>query len=151
MPVTQTRTWSGALAVGLVLLCAGAARSQPGADEVPSPGYWETTNASTFVFTSRSVERKCFTASDVSKVLAGPSNRHYACTYSTRVVGEGRILLKGRCVTKHGQIADIVARGVYAPTQFHLSATLTTRIAGLPLSGAASTEARRISDTCPTP
>jgi hypothetical protein len=116
----------------------------------PLPGYWETTNTWVFVFHFTKVERKCFTAADVSGVLQGPSNAHYACTYPTRDVGDGHLLLKGTCVEKRGQVAEISAEGTYEPTAFRLTADLRTKIAGVPLRGKGVTVARRIGDVCPT-
>ena len=115
----------------------------------PLPGYWETTNTWIFLFHFRTVERRCFTAADISGVLQGPSNAHYTCTYPTREVGDGRLTLKGTCVEAHGQVAQISAQGTYAPTSFQLKATLRTRIAGVPLRGTGITDARRIADVCP--
>jgi len=117
----------------------------------PLPGYWETTNTWVFVFHFTKVERKCFTAADVSGVLQGPSNSHYTCTYPTREVGDGHLLLKGTCVEKRGQVAQISAEGSYEPTAFHLTADLRTKIAGVPLRGKGITVGRRIGDVCPTP
>ena len=119
------------------------------ADAVPLPGYWELSNTTTMVLSAKTAERKCFTAADILKVLEGPSNRHYQCTYPTRSVGNGHIQLAGTCVTKHGQVAEITAEGAYGPTAFRLHAKLRTRIGGVLLTGAASTQARRLGDTCP--
>ncbi|MDB5463127.1 MAG: hypothetical protein JWP23_1516 [Phenylobacterium sp.] len=117
----------------------------------PLAGYWETTNTWVFIFHFTTVERKCFTTADVSGVLQGPSNGHYACTYPTREVGDGHLLLKGTCVEKHGQVAQISAQGTYDPTAFRLTADLRTKIAGVPLRGKGITVAHRIGDVCPTP
>lgn len=117
----------------------------------PLAGYWETTNTWVFVFHFTKVERKCFTTADISGVLQGPSNAHYACSYPTREVGDGHLLLKGTCVEKHGQVAQISAEGAYEPTAFRLTADLRTRIAGVPLRGKGITLARRIGDVCPAP
>jgi hypothetical protein len=119
------------------------------ADGRPQPGYWEVTNTATLLFSSKKVEQRCLVASEIDKFMTGPSNRHYACTYPTRQVGGGHISLKGSCTTKKGQVAYITAKGSYSPTTFKLNATLSTRIAGIGLSGAATTSARRIGDSCP--
>jgi hypothetical protein len=117
----------------------------------PLPGYWELANTWVFVFHFRSVQRKCFSGADISGVLRGPSNGHYTCSYPVREVGDGRLLLRGTCVETHGQVAQIAAEGTYEPTAFQLKAVLTTRIAGVPLSGSGSTVARRLGDHCPEP
>jgi hypothetical protein len=141
--------------IGLPAALAAALTAMPGSSpaEVGAPlaGYWETTNTWVFVFHFTTVERKCFTAADVSGVLQGPSNAHYACTYPTREVGDGHLLLKGTCVEKHGQVAQISAEGAYEPTAFRLTADLRTKIAGVPLRGKGITVARRLGDVCPPP
>jgi Protein of unknown function (DUF3617) len=140
---------------GLAAACAAALTTMPAASlaeaGTPLAGYWETTNTWVFIFHFTNVERKCFTAADVSSVMQGPSNAHYACTYPTREVGDGRLLLKGTCVEKHGQVAQISAEGTYEPTEFRLTADLRTKIAGVPLKGTGITVARRIGDVCPIP
>ena len=39
--------------------------------------------------------------------------------------------------------------GTYTPTSYEMTAHLNTRLAGIPLSGNATSQANRISDTCP--
>ena len=142
------RTAMGLAAFGVVMAAAGGGAAQA-ADGKPQPGYWEVTNSATLLFTSKKVEQRCLVASEINKFMTGPSNRHYACTYPTRQVGGGHISLKGSCTTKKGQVADISAKGTYSPTTFKLNAALSTKIGGLPLSGTATTNARRLGDTCP--
>jgi hypothetical protein len=151
--MTARRRWIAATALaGAFVLAATAAPAASLAEAgAPLPGYWETTNTWVFIFHFTKVERKCFTAADVSGVLQGPSNAHYACTYPTREVGDGHLLLKGTCVEKRGQVAQISAQGTYEPTEFRLSADLSTKIAGVPLRGKGMTVAHRISDVCPAP
>lgn len=136
------RIWKAVVAAVLVPVAARA-------DAIPLPGWWELSNTATMVFSKTATERKCFTAGDILKVLEGPSNRHYQCSYPSRMVGDGHIQLAGRCVTKHGQVAQISALGVYSPTAFRLNATLRTRLGGILLTAAASTQGRRIADICP--
>ena len=85
----------------------------------------------------------------MEKFIGGPSNRHYACTYPTRLIAGGRILLKGTCVSKKGREVSISGAGSYTPTSFILNADIAMDFAGLPISGKASTEAHRVADTCP--
>jgi hypothetical protein len=150
--MTARRRWVAETALIGAFVAALTAVPTAGLAEAgaPLPGYWETTNTWVFVFHFTKVERKCFTAADVSGVLQGPSNSHYACTYPTREVGDGHLLLKGVCVEKRGQVAQISAEGTYEPTAFHLTADLRTKIAGVPLRGKGVTVARRIGDVCPT-
>ena len=140
---------SAAAAAAAIALALPTPGHPEAADAVPLPGYWETRNTWIFFFHFRTVERKCFTAADVSGVLQGPSNSHYACAYPFRTVGHGRLSLSGTCVETHGQVAEISAEGTYTATSFNLSAKLRTRIAGVPVHGAGTTEARLLAETCP--
>ena len=83
--------------------------------------------------------------------MAGPSNRHYKCTYPTNVIANGTITLKGTCVSKKGQKVAVQGAGSYTPTSFTLTADVATEFFGLDIRGRASTEARRIADACPLP
>ena len=115
------------------------------------PGYWESTNRLISPIKQTSTEKRCITAADVEKFLSGPSNRHYACTYPTRVFSGGRIRLKGSCVSKTGHKMAVEGAGVYTPTSFNLTAEVAMVFLGLDIAGKASTEARRIGDVCPAP
>jgi len=87
----------------------------------------------------------------VEKFVSGPQNRHYACTYPTKVFAGGQITLKGTCVSKKGHKVAVQGAGTYTPTSFNLTAEIATVFLGLDITGKASTEARRIADTCPPP
>ena len=115
------------------------------------PGYWESTNKLLSPIKQSSTEKRCITPADVDKFMAGPSNRHYACTYPTKVIANGVITLKGTCVSKKGQKVAVKGNGTYTPTSFSLMADVATEFFGLDIQGRASTEAHRIADTCPTP
>jgi hypothetical protein len=134
------------LAVVLAAL-AGAA----GATETIKPGYWETTNRVLSPIRSKSTEKRCITPADVDKFMMGPSNRHYACSYPTRSFEDGKILLKGTCVSKKGQQVSLSGDGVYSATTFTLTADVATEIIGIPIAGKVRTESRRIADDCPPP
>lgn len=135
-----------ALCVATPLLPGAAA-----AQTAITPGYWESTNKLLSPIRSTKVEKRCITPADVDKFMAGPSNRHYTCTYPTRVIRDGKITLKGACVSKKGRKVAISGSGVYTPTSFNLTADVATEFLGLDIAGRASTEARRIGDVCPTP
>ena len=131
-------------------LLALPAVAQPRADAPIQPGYWESTNRLLSPIHTRKVERRCLTPADVDKFLAGPSNHHYDCTYPTRLVADGRISMAGTCVgRKNGRRVQVSGEGVYTPTSFHLTARIATEFLGIPVSGRASTDARRIGDVCP--
>lgn len=115
------------------------------------PGYWEATNKLLSPIHQTTVEKRCITASEVDKFMAGPSNRHYACTYPTRIIAGGVIRLKGVCVSKTGQKVAVRGTGAYTPSSFTLNADIATVFLGLNIIGRASTEARRIGDMCPVP
>jgi hypothetical protein len=141
------------LLLGATLLAASSAGAQPqGAAVSPiEPGYWESTNRLLSPIQQSKVERRCITPADVEKFLAGPSNRHYDCTYPDRRIANGVIHLSGSCVKRKGGGAPIQVSGdgVYSRDSFSIDAVIATEFAGIPLSGRASTEARRIADTCP--
>jgi hypothetical protein len=131
---------------------AGPAAAQPERpDGVIQPGYWESTNRLLSPIRTSKVERRCITPADVEKFMAGPSNHHYDCTYPSKVIENGVIRMSGTCVKRKGGGGQVrvAGEGVYTPTSFKITATIATEIAGIPLSGRASTEARRIADTCP--
>lgn len=119
------------------------------AAETILPGYWESTNRLLSPVRTTDVERRCITPADVQKFMMGPSNRHYTCTYPTKSFAGGKILLKGQCVSKKGRQVEVSGEGSYTPTSFKLTANIATTFVGLPIWGRASTEARRIGDTCP--
>ncbi len=136
------------------ILIALAALAPAGAVQAATtilPGYWESTNRLLSPIKQSKTEKRCITPADVDKFLAGPSNRHYACTYPTKVFSGGRITLKGTCVSKKGRKVAVQGSGSYTPTSFNLTAEIATEFLGLDIAGKASTEARRIADACPPP
>lgn len=136
------------LALGLM---AAQATPVAAATTTIEPGYWESTNRLLSPIKQTKTERRCITPADVEKFLSGPSNRHYACTYPTRVFANGKIRLKGTCVSKKGRKVAVTGQGAYSPTSFNLTAEIATEFLGLDVAGKASTEARRIGDVCPAP
>jgi hypothetical protein len=134
------------------LAAAGIATSAIGADsETIRPGYWESTNKAQLIISQTTTEKRCLLAKDVDKFLQGPSNRHYKCDYPYRSVGNGRLSFKGTCVDKKGRKVNVVATGSYSPDRFQITANLSGKLAGVPLSATFSTDARRIGDVCPPP
>ena len=134
--------------LALASLCLAAAGPALAAPAI-QPGYWESTNKLLSPIRQTSREKRCITPADVDKFMAGPSNRHYACTYPTKVIAGGVITLKGACVSKKGQKVAVKGSGSYTPTSFTLTAEVATEFLGLDIQGRASTEARRIGDVCP--
>lgn len=137
--------------IALIALAGAAASSQAlGAEErTIEPGYWDVTNKLSAIISQTKKEKRCITPAEVSKFVEGPSNRHYKCTYPTRVFQGGKITLRGTCATKNGHTVKVKASGSYSPSTFKLVANVDTTWSGLPISGQATTEARKISDTCP--
>jgi hypothetical protein len=136
----------------LAFAAAVAAPAAPAMAAPPiQPGYWESTNRLLSPIKQSKTERRCITPADVDKFMAGPSNRHYACTYPTKVISGGQIRLKGTCVSKKGRKVAVTGAGAYTPTSFNLTAEVATEFLGLDIAGKASTEARRIADVCPPP
>jgi hypothetical protein len=140
---------STALAAALAI--AGSAVATAATAPPIQPGYWESTNRLLSPIKQTKVERRCITPKDVDKFMAGPSNRHYTCTYPTKRIADGRIVLKGTCVSKKGRKVAVEGSGAYTPTSFNLTAEIATEFLGLDIAGKASTEARRIADECPPP
>lgn len=133
--------------IGLLGLAAAPAMAREGASAI-QPGWWESTNTLNLIISNTEVERRCITPADVDKVLSGRINRHYTCTYPEKRVADGRMYFKGSCVDKRGRVVKVTASGTYSPTAFTLTANLSGKVAGVPLSATASTSAKRIGDTC---
>jgi hypothetical protein len=138
-------------ATAALLILATAAPAAAAAQPAITPGYWESTNKLLSPIKQTSTEKRCITPADVDKFMAGPSNRHYTCTYPTKMIANGKIALKGTCVSKKGQKVAVQGTGEYTPTSFTLTADIATEFFGLDIAGRAQTEARRIGDTCPSP
>ena len=138
-------------ALALIPACVLLTSPALAQDTTIQPGYWEVTNKVSAIISQTKTEKRCITPAEVSKFVMGPSNRHYKCDYPTRVFRDGKISLKGQCATKNGSKAALQATGTYSPTTFTMIADISTVYAGVPLSARATTTAKRISDTCPTP
>lgn len=135
----------------LALLVLASLAAPAAAAPAIQPGYWESTNRLLSPIRQSSTEKRCITPAEVDKFMAGPSNRHYACTYPTKVIAGGQIRLKGTCVSKKGRKVAVQGAGSYTPTSFTLTAEIATEFLGLDITGKASTDAHRIADTCPAP
>lgn len=133
--------------IGLLGLAAAPAMAREGATSI-QPGWWESTNTLNLIISNTEVERRCITPADVDKVLNGRINHHYTCTYPEKRVADGRMYFKGYCVDKRGRKVNVTATGTYSPTAFTLRASLSGKVAGVPLSATASTSAHRLGDAC---
>jgi hypothetical protein len=126
----------------VVIALATGARAQ---DSI-LPGYWETIDHSPV---GTKVERRCILPRDIAKVMRGPSNHIYACTYPQESIGDGKISFSGMCVDKKGHRYPLSGRGDYTHTTLRMSADVTIRLLNLPVTFNASTDAHRIGDICP--
>ena len=137
----------------LTALLLAAAVATPAAAAAPpiETGYWESTNRIVSPIRQTKTEKRCITPADVDKFMDGPSNRHYKCTYPTNVIANGKITLKGTCVSKKGQKVPIVGQGTYTPTSFNLVADVIVEFLGLDVAVRASTDAHKLADACPAP
>ncbi len=119
------------------------------AETTIQPGYWHSVNRSNFLVSKTTEDHKCLTAAEVNAFMTNLSNRHYKCDYPIRTVGGGHLKVRGKCVDKHGTAVDVDAVGEYGPDWFKIDARWS--LDGLPIGGTASTEAHRLSATCPAP
>lgn len=127
------------------LALAGAAAAQ----SAINPGYWETTSRVTSPFPTKKTERRCIKPSDVTKFMEGKINHIYTCTYPTKEIGGGKIRLEGACSTRDGPAIPISGQGSFTGESMHLEARIVPQIGGLSIPVRATTDARRLSDTCP--
>ena len=131
------------------LTIAALAAATPALAEAPIlPGYWESTNHVSFIIEQDTTSRKCITADLAESYLTGPSNNHYTCVYDHSEVGGGKVALGGQCIDS-GVKVRVNANGTYTKTSFEVEAQLSTKFAGLPLTGTATTKAHRLSEICP--
>jgi Protein of unknown function (DUF3617) len=133
-----------AMVVGAMIVSAIAGGAP--AQESILPGYWETTD---HLLGTSKIERRCILPKDIAKVMRGPSNHIYTCSYPQDSIADGRISFRGECVDKKGHRYGLSGQGVYTHTTLQMSAEVNGRLFGLPLSLGASTDAHRIGDVCP--
>jgi hypothetical protein len=136
------------LTAGVLAACLAAPNSAA-AQSAISPGYWETTSKVTSPFPTRKTERRCIKPHDVTKFMEGKINHIYTCTYPTHEVGGGKIKLAGSCKTRDGAPIPITGEGTFSSDTLHLEARIAPQIGGLTIPVRASTDAKRLGDTCP--
>lgn len=109
------------------------------------PGLWEY--KATLVGLGEP-ERKCLTKAEIDRFLSDPSNRHYACDYSTRQVGGGSVRLEGVCSKrkKPSEKIGMSLAGTYTPTTIEMKGTARPRFAGLELPLSAAVSAQRVGE-----
>jgi hypothetical protein len=138
-------------ATPLILAAAVALAAPAVAQTSIQPGYWETTSRVISPVPTRKTEKKCIRAEDIDKFIGGAPNRHYTCTYPTREIAGGKIRLAGSCKTKNSAPVPVTGEGVYTSDTLRLDARVQAKLGALTVPVHARTEARRISDVCPTP
>lgn len=147
------RMRSTALAASvLALVVGGAAIAQPvvrAAANTPArstilPGHWEYGYRVAGIPVSS--ESKCLKPADVEQFSKGICTRKYRCDYTTNVVRDGKIQLKGTWTDKKDRVSPVSANGTYTPESFQMDIHLKT-ISGMNLAG--SMNAKRVSAECP--
>ena len=81
--------------------------------------------------------------------MEGKINHIYTCTYPTKEIGGGKMMLEGSCATRDGPPVPISGSGVFTSDSMHLEARITPKIGGLVIPIRAVTDARRLGDDCP--
>jgi hypothetical protein len=127
------------------LAIAGPATAQ----SAISPGFWETTSKVTSPFPTQKTERRCIKPADVTEFMEGKINHIYTCTYPTKEIGAGKIRLQGTCATRDGPAIPISGQGTFSSDAMHLEARIAPQIGGLTIPVRASTDAKRLGDSCP--
>jgi len=136
-----------------VVAIGGAALAQPlvraAAAAAPAhttilPGYWEYDYKIGVIPVSN--ETKCLKPADAEQFSRGICTRKYRCDYTTNVVRDGKIQLKGTWTDKKDRVSPVTAEGGYSPEAFKMNIHIKT-INGMPLAGSLS--AKRLSAECP--
>lgn len=139
------------LAAAAISLATAAPRESGAAPttETIRPGYWESTDRVVSPFPSTKIDRRCIAQKDIEKFMTCYINHHYTCVCPEQSYENGQIHYRGVCTDAKGAKVGIVGHGAYTPTTLHLTADITFNLAGLPITGQASTDAHRIADDCP--
>ena len=110
------------------------------------PGYWEYDYKIGVIPVSN--ETKCLKPADAEQFSRGICTKRYRCDYTTNVVRDGKIALKGTWTDKKDRVSPVTANGTYAPEAFKMDIHIKT-INGMPLAG--SLTAKRLAAECPAP
>ncbi|HJV42558.1 DUF3617 domain-containing protein [Caulobacter sp.] len=133
-----------ALAVALPLAASQARPTAAASARTILPGHWEYDYRIGPI--PAGGESKCLKPADVEQFSRGICTRKYRCDYTTNVVSNGKIRLKGTWTDKKDRVAPVTADGAYTPESFKLNIHMKT-INGLPLAGVMT--AKRVSAECP--
>lgn len=148
----STALAASALALAASVALAGFSLAQPvvhASARTPTratilPGHWEYDYKIGVIPVSS--ESKCLKPADVEQFSRGICTKRYRCDYTTNVVSNGKIQLKGTWTDKKDRVSPVTAEGVYAPESFKMDIHIKT-IRGMPLAG--SLNAKRVSAECP--
>lgn len=130
-------------AAGLACAAGAALATQPAPSTI-LPGHWEYSYRIGPI--PAGDESRCLKQADVEQFAKGICTRRYTCDYTTRVVQDGKIALKGTWTDKKGRVAPVTAKGDYTAEHFTLDVKMKT-INGIPLAGVM--DAKRVGATCP--
>ena len=133
-----------ALTAAGLAMTAGLSLAAPPVPTTILPGHWEYSYRIGPI--PAGDETRCLKPSDVEQFSRGICTRKYTCDYTTRVVKDGKIALKGAWTDKKGRVAPVTARGDYTAESFKLDVKIKT-INGIPLAGVM--DARRVGAVCP--
>lgn len=136
-----------ALAIGGVALAqpvVRAAAAHAASKSTILPGQWEYDYKIGVIPVSN--ETKCLKPADAEQFSRGICTKRYRCDYTTNVVRDGKIQLKGTWTDKKDRVSPVTADGVYSPEAFKMNIHIKT-INGMPLAG--SLNAKRLSAECP--
>ena len=108
------------------------------------PGLWEYDYKVGVIPVSS--ESKCLKPADAEQFSKGICTKRYRCDYTTNVVRDGKIQLKGTWTDKKDRVSPVSAEGTYTPESFKMDIHLKT-ISGMNLAG--SMNAKRVAADCP--
>lgn len=144
---------STALAASALAACAGLAlggfslaqtAARAPARSTILPGQWEYDYKVGIIPVS--TETKCLKPADAEQFSRGICTKRYRCEYTTNVVRDGKIQLKGTWTDKKDRVSPVTAEGTYTPESFKMDIHIKT-ISGMPLAG--SMTAKRVAAECP--
>ncbi len=131
------------------LACTLAAASSAPAEETIRPGYWEARDRVLSPLQEDKTDRICIAAKDVARFMTCYINHHYSCECPEQSYSGGQIHYRGVCTDAKGRQVSIVGAGTYTPDTLRLTADVTFKLGGLPITGRVATDAHRIADVCP--
>lgn len=137
---------ASALALSVGAAVAGFGLAQAATKATILPGYWEYDYKIGVIPVSN--ETKCLKPADAEQFSRGICTKRYRCDYTTNVVKDGKIALKGTWTDKKERVSPVTANGTYSPEAFKMDIHIKT-INGMPLAG--SLAAKRLSAECPAP